>query len=367
LTPEPGPQRDVDLVLHIGSGKTGTTSIQNFLHLNRERLAELGHLYPKSPGAKRHLRLGLFVKPDSELDGTIVWSRQRFSDPTAFRRSFRRKLFAEINDSGLSHVILSDEALYGSSNEAIRRLRTFTDRNARRLRLVLYLRRQDDHLSSRYQQVVKTGEVRRLAERTKRLDLSSTYDYHTRLSTWQRLVEPTEFVVRRFERDSFVDGSLFQDFLDAAGVDVRADDLEQVEPRNESLDAEAVEFLRLLNIHRVETEGAEVGRIDNRKLIAPLSAGSTGPTLTLPEGMVGDFMALWEDSNRAVAREFLGDESGQLFRSGRKTRNTTAEQVLDPSRIDHFVTMLELPQEWQGPLRRLAEREAMDPWVRTSS
>ena len=187
LTPEPRPQRDVDLVLHIGSGKTGTTSIQNFLHLNRERLAELGHLYPKSPGAKRHLRLGLFVKPDSELDGTIVWSRQRFSDPTAFRRSFRRKLFAEINDSGLSHVIMSDEALYGSSNEAIRGLRTFTDQNAKRLRLVLYLRRQDDHLSSRYQQVVKTGEVRRLAERTQRLDLSSTYDYHARLSTWRRL------------------------------------------------------------------------------------------------------------------------------------------------------------------------------------
>ncbi len=71
------------------------------------------------------------------------------------------------------------------------------------------------------------------------------------------LLEPTEFVVRRFERDSFVDGSLFQDFLDAVGIDVRADELQQVLNRNESLDAEAVEFLRLLNVYRVQNEGAE--------------------------------------------------------------------------------------------------------------
>ena len=79
--------------------------------------------------------------------------------------------------------------------------------------------------------------------------------------------------------------------------------------------------------------------------------------------MVGDFMALWEDSNRAVAREFLGDESGQLFRSERKTRNTTAEQVLDPARIDHFVTLLELPEECRA---RCAGWPSGRQWTRGS-
>jgi hypothetical protein len=69
-------------------------------------------------------------------------------------------------------------------------------------------------------------------------------------------------------------------------------------------------------------------------------------------------MEQWEASNRAVAREFLGDETGQLFRAPRKTRNTTTEQRLDPARLDHFITLLELPERMHSPLRRLVEREA---------
>ena len=61
---------------------------------------------------------------------------------------------------------------------------------------------------SRYQQVVKVGETRKLAERARVLDLWRTYDYYARLQTWAQLLEPTEFVVRRFERDGFVEGSL---------------------------------------------------------------------------------------------------------------------------------------------------------------
>ena len=343
----------MDLALHIGSGKTGTSSIQHFMNRNRDRLAELGHLYPESPGRTRHARLGLFIKPDALLGNAPSWRRQGFASPDDFREAFRSKLFAEINASGLSRVVLSDEALYGSPNNALRQLRSFTDGIARRVRVIVYLRRQDDHLISRYQQVVKVGDVRRLGEWAQQ-DFGQTYDYRGKLDTWQRLVEPTELVVRRFERDSFVDGSLFADFLDALGIDVPADELEQVTNRNESLDAEAVEFLRLLNVYRVENEGAEPRQIDNRKLVTRLSEASTGPTLTLPDSVLDDYMATWEESNRAVARDFLDDETGQLFRTPRKTAHTTTEQRVDPARLDDFVTLLELPEEWRDPLRRLA-------------
>ncbi|MGH1398028.1 MAG: hypothetical protein ACRBCT_02330 [Alphaproteobacteria bacterium] len=34
------------LILHIGQSKTGTTSLQYFLHANKEKLSEMGILYP---------------------------------------------------------------------------------------------------------------------------------------------------------------------------------------------------------------------------------------------------------------------------------------------------------------------------------
>jgi hypothetical protein len=354
------PSTKPDLVLHIGSGKTGTSSIQYFLRDNRERLGELGYLYPKSPGRARHVRLGLFIQPDDTLDGFITWHRQRAASPAAFRKSFRRRLIREINESGQSRVLFSDEGLYGSPKAALRRLRRFVEPIAGGIRLVVYLRRQDDHLVSRYQQVVKVGETKRLAEWVQEPEHSDTYDYDRRLRTWERLLEPDEFVVRRFERDSFVDGSLLQDFLDAAGIDARAKDMVQAPSRNASLDAEAVEFLRAYNILRVEDEGARVGLIDNRALVTRLAEVSTGPILTLPTPLLDRFMAQWQEANQAVARRYLYDASGVLFRTPRKTEHTTDTQYLDPDRLDHFTTLLDLPERQHGPLRQVVEREAKD-------
>ena len=352
--------RPLDLVLHIGLIKTGSSSIQYFLRDNRERLVELGHLYPESPGRARHTRLSLYVKSESELASRPEWYRQKQSQPAAFRKAFRRRLFSEIERSGLTRVLFSDEGLAELSAPALRRLRRFTGRIAKSLRLVVYLRRQDDHLVSHYQQEVKVGETRQLGEWVQQ-DMSDTYAYYSRLRTWERLLEPDQLVVRRFEPGHFVGGSLFQDFLEAADIDARAEDMVQSPSRNVSLDAESVEFLRLLNLYRVENEAARVGLIDNRKVVARLAEVSGGPTLTLPSGVLDEFMTRWERSNQAVASDLLGDTAGELFRTPRKTSNTTTEQRLDPYRLDYFLALLELPEQVHLPLRRLVEREAKGP------
>ncbi|HEY7044760.1 MAG TPA: hypothetical protein VH419_13910, partial [Nocardioidaceae bacterium] len=243
------------------------------------------------------------------------------------------------------------------SEPTLRHLHRFIDRMAKSVRVVVYLRRQDDHMVSRYQQGVKIGWIRRLCDWAHE-DMTALYDYAARLDRHRELLAPTEFVVRRFERSCFADGSLYQDFLDAAGIDARVDDLEQVADRNVSFDAESVEFLRLLNLHRVENEGATEGLIDNRRFVTRLAGSSNGPVLTLPPPFLDEFMVQWEESNRRVARQFLGDKSGQLFHLPRKSDNTTAEQRLDPRRIDHFVSLLDLPDSIHAPLRALAEREA---------
>ena len=209
---------------------------------------------------------------------------------------------------------------------------------------------------SRYQQGVKIGWVARLRDWAQE-DMSSLYDYRARIAMHQRLLAPADFVIRPFERERFVNGSLFEDFLDAAQIDGRIEDLAEVPNLNESLDAESVEFLRLLNIHRVEHDGATEGLIDNRELAKRLTGASEGPILTLPAAVLDPFMDQWAETNRAVAREFLGDETGRLFRAPRRTHNTTTEQRLDPARLDHFIELLRLPKRKHAPLRRLVERE----------
>jgi hypothetical protein len=354
------PNEPVDLVVHVGSGKTGTSSIQQFLRKNRDRLARLGTLVPRSPGDGRHVRLGLYIKSDDALDSRLSWRRTGFSSPAEFRADFRERLSAEITESGLPRVLMSDEGVYASSEEALGRLRDLATDLARSLRLVVYLRRQDDFACSRYQQSVKTGCVLSLHDW---LHDESTwlYDYAAWLDRFGQVLAPVDLVVRRFEREAFSGGSLLQDFVEAAGIDARAEDLAPVTSRNQSLDAESVEFLRLLNLHHVEEDGERPGLIDNRAVVPTLMKASAGPTLTLPDEVLDAFMARWEESNRAVATDVLGDQSGQLFRAPRKTRDTTTEQWLDPDRLPHFFELLELPEQMHAPLRRLAEREVKTP------
>jgi hypothetical protein len=221
------------------------------------------------------------------------------------------------------------------------------------------LRRQDDHVVSRYQYRVQTGQTGRLEELVHHPSLSRIYDYYTRARTWQNVLQPSLFVIRRFERESFVHGSLYEDFLDSAGIGARTEDMTATKPAKESLDAESVEFLRMLNLLRVRDPLAAAPLPPtNRPLVGRLAAECDGPTLTMPPRFFDQFMLKWEDSNRRVALEFLGDSSGQLFRTPRKTRNTTTEQRLDPARLDYFLELLDIPEKSHGALRLLVNREA---------
>jgi hypothetical protein len=268
-----------------------------------------------------------------------------------------RRLLEETDRTGLRRVLISDEALFGSSEPSLERLRGFTDEHASEVRLVCYLRRQDDLLASHYQQVVKVRATRTLAARVAEMDLSATYDYYARLRTWLDLVEPDDLVIRRFERDRFLNGSLYDDFVDAAGLCVPTDD-RPPRNRNESLDADSVEFLRLLNLYRKE-HGKSADLPENRELVQDLAQLSTGPTLTLPEAELDRFMAHWEDSNERVVRELLGEEHGELFSSRPTDSRTTTEQRLDPACLGRYFDALDaLPGRIEGPLRRIAEREA---------
>ena len=361
-----GTEERFDLILHVGMGKTGTSSLQGLLRTNSAMLAEHGTLYPTTPGGQRHARFGLYVTPDDEFPDSREarkqirhqkWQPSIQESPDAFRQAFRSGLLQEIDASGPSRVILSDEALFRSRAGALRLVRAFTDRHARHLRVVCYLRRQDDHLVSRYQQAVKWGEIRRLVDRTPSLDFSTLYDYASQLGAWQQIVDPAELVVRRFSREAFVGDSLYQDFLSSCGLDIGVEDLEPVQRKNESLDAESVEFLRLLNVYKVRHRHRRPGHIDNRRLVRRLAEASRGPTLTLPGPVLDSFMEHWQDANREVARRWFG-ESGDLFPPSRRTEGATSRQYLDPDRLAFYLDVTRLPERLHTPLRRLVEQEA---------
>jgi hypothetical protein len=64
----------IDVYLHIGTEKTGTTSIQAFLDRNRSRLRSQGVLYPELPGSNNQIALSAAALASPE---SAAWSKRR--------------------------------------------------------------------------------------------------------------------------------------------------------------------------------------------------------------------------------------------------------------------------------------------------
>jgi hypothetical protein len=165
------------LFVHIGTQKTGSSSIQKALTEDRRRLRKLGLLYPKpdaSGGAFKHALIGrLAGDPGSDEAKEQV-----------------RHLMGRFADSGARTMIISDEALWRSDTSRARFFLAFKEHFE--ITVVAYLRRQDHYAESLYKQTFRTGvdgEARTIAEFCQSEEIQGRMDYHRILSEWRDVAD----------------------------------------------------------------------------------------------------------------------------------------------------------------------------------
>lgn len=189
------------LILHIGTYKTGTTSIQNSLYLQREKLLSLGINYISIPGEVQ------------EYNG-----RQ-----TIFRndKDFIIKSLAEA--PGDVHI-LSNEGLWDRKELKSRFLKVIIDSKVyHTVKVIAYIRRQDEFLDSFFKQENKVGANlvaglpidAFIAE----IEKIGTLDYLNILNDYCGLFGVTNVKVRLFEKEHLQNKDVVADFLHLIGVD----------------------------------------------------------------------------------------------------------------------------------------------------
>ena len=346
----------MDLFLHIGTEKTGTTAIQRFFKANREALGERGICYPAAPGNENHLALAraaiLFDKR-----GPLRRTAQIRTDDDVrnFRETLLANLSAELAERPYRFAVMSNEhcSSHLLVDEEVQWLKDALSPLFDRIRIIVYLRRQDDYLLSSYSTAVKSGVTHPLAIPRERA-IHVHYDHWDLLSRWARVFGRDNIIARRFEKTSLKSGDVVDDFLDCVGVDAN---LPRPDTANESLDAESLEFLRLFNEHvpRLTDEGISPLR---NNVVPLLSQISKGPLLTLPEAELADFMALFRDSNARVAAEYFGGtrtgSDDPLFAPRSDSRPRVTEVTLTVERVVEICAWLW--QSKQAQVDRVTER-----------
>jgi hypothetical protein len=183
--------------LHIGTHKTGTTSLQFFLHKNRQHLAQLGYLYPTQSQAHQNLAFTLMDDPraDYKID---TWEN----------------VIDEIEKKNLNKIIISSEAFLESGQVS------FIDRVATKLKkyqtkIIIYLKRQDKKLESNYNQNIKTGVF--IGSVESYIKKTGTPEYLNIIDNWSKFFGAENIIIRPLEKQQIPD--IYLDFLKTVGID----------------------------------------------------------------------------------------------------------------------------------------------------
>ena len=190
------------VILHIGASKAGSSSIQAFLRRNRFAFAKLGYVVPDSS-----LSIG------GPVSGDHVFALEDLAK-VGNAATFRDRIDAlfEQSEPDTQGLIFSAENLSNTGNSAIiAQLADDFD-----LRIVMYLRRQDELLTSAWQQWASKIETDFNAWLIMALKQYGHWDRV--LAEWLRHAGRQAMVARVFDRASFVNGDLLQDFVDAIGL-----------------------------------------------------------------------------------------------------------------------------------------------------
>jgi len=202
------------ITLHLGSHKTGTTSIQRALFLSKPLL--------------KSQNISLF---NFELDGTerengnaLPWVN--FERDGRIEGSIHPELASELGKMP-GHVIISAEHFSWIFDPQI--IQSFYDQlkeNFDRIRLIVYLRRQDRQAISHYQQGSKKGgrpaftyyegSARALPEYKQHFQ--HYLNYHQKIGRWADVFGDENISIRVFEKEQLVEGDAVRDFFRAAGI-----------------------------------------------------------------------------------------------------------------------------------------------------
>lgn len=299
------------IYIHIGTPKTGSTSIQRFLTKHRDALSQQGILYPVAGRCYTAPRNGIVE---------IVPCQEAAQGTKDFNICMNGGVVNNIHDlhTLLSHfekthhstMILSEECLFmqhGNSsivhNEEVWRLLSTYE-----TKVIVYIRRSIEYLCSLWQEGIK------YRSQTKLLDFLDNEDYREHLKNFNELAERVgnkNIIVRTFEKEAWTDNNLIADFLSVFDKENLCTLQEAEIVENSGYTRNQCE--KILYINR--SLGLEMNDIDIYGINDRVLAGREDVSVidSLSDDIIEKFTQGYNEEECEIARKFLGRD--ELFLS----------------------------------------------------
>ncbi|MEI8080959.1 MAG: hypothetical protein WCI74_03850 [Actinomycetes bacterium] len=356
------------LVLHIGTKKTGTTSLQHYLKANSERLAETGWMYPDFIANPNHLVLALpFQQADSiaHVARSIHGPAGRDRSAASWAAKFRERLQPDQRWVITSEFFSTRLQTPHEVQDAVDYFRTLFDD----ITVVVFFRRQEFLLPSVYSQTAKDGDRTEWGWKFCE-DRLSQFDYFAMYERWASAVgEQNVRAIPYMESFKHEPQRTLEQFSAASGIKFGAD---WVVPResssNKSLSGEGIAFLNVVNpyIPQVKTDNTS-NHHQRRSVVRRAAELTEGPGFRPEAEIIDRLRQHYQASNEQLVAKLpkTGEWSSWLEQRPKLNKSGSNNLVVTPERVAELMVSLAAPNgpvDWGQPdskplrLRQLAEQ-----------
>lgn len=270
------------------------------------------------------------------------------------------------NFQKFDNIILSDEAIWNvvfkrGKTDLWERLKKEADEHDYVIKVVVYLRRQDSLATSWWNQKIKIGKRVYSKDSWENFVKDPTkfeLEYYDSLKFIEKFVEKENIIVRRFGRQYFKNGSIFEDFIDAVGMRYSSHFVISEGQRNVSLVGNTHEIKRILNTI------PDLRDQDNkffRSIVIDMSEQRPDlkkETMFSPEEAL-KFMEQYREGNRKIMKEYFGKDEDLFDMDFSKNQKWVLDYKEMEKDIIQFMgrAIIELRKENKDLKKRVKETE----------
>jgi len=340
-------------ILHIGTSKTGTSFLQRTLAASRDALAETGIVYPKFGTRKDHTKLSLAFNNRHSQRHKIFnisvgeKSRQWLTDTLNEQLSGEAAQGRTGNETWLFSTENASRLQDTDAAALIEFMREFFDE----ITIVVYLRRREFLLASRYSQRRKAGRGSDFTW-ADLIDILVREDPAALVTRWRDGGGSNHLIVRPYlEAFKETPEDLLADFCESTGVTQSILTVSGGGPalRNTSLSAEGVEFLRDLNdLMPPETTNGKQNIRLRRLVLKRVTSATAGAPLTTPPDVLESARRQFLQSDQAVTGLLDNTAEWQSWLSQSvKSRDSVIQPAMTAQRSVELLLALSKPE---GPV-----------------
>lgn len=308
------------IYLHIGTPKTGTTSLQAFFRDNEQVLNKKGIAYPdlgfRFPGIGENRNAGFLTAPVFKEDDVRDTEQEKKNIEIGLEK-------LKALTSQYDKILLSDEHIWNEGTldtKGWKELKEKFEKIGAELKIVVYFRRQDQVIQSYWAQQVKEGSPTPFTNYLKRKQYFKL-DYAERLKEIAEGVGKENIIVRVYEDGQYEgeEKTIISDFLNIFGLRLQDGFATEEVIKNTSLQGIYLETKRLLNnnpdyqgkgnfsiqmIQRVQKKDLALERVNPKLLEKPVYMDGKQQR---------EYLSTYDEGNASIAKEYLEREDGKLF------------------------------------------------------